>query len=379
MIIEAVKRCDIEAPLRGQYVNTNLGPPTPERAPLVASDLPGTGGALKLRPGAFILEELPLYAASGEGPHVYLTLRREGMTTRQLEEGLARMFALRELEVGCAGLKDKMARVTQTFSLYLPRLAPEDVARRVAMELPVEVLSVSRHGNRLRRGHLLGNRFDVLVEGVDEGALARAEAVRAAILDRGLPNFYGTQRFGGDGTNALKGREALLGRGPRQLWLRRFLLSAWQSALFNAWLVGRIQRGAFAAVIAGDVAKKTDTGGLFDVTDATADEARLRRGEITYTGPIYGHGMRWAEREPGEWERELLAADGVDAAALRRARLNGSRRPGRIAPGELTIEPSAGALRFRFTLPKGAYATILLREFVRDGASLPDGDDGGAD
>lgn len=357
----------------------HLRPPTPESAPLIAPEYPGTGGAIKLRPGSFVVEEIPLYPASGEGPHVYLTLRREGMTTRQLEERLARMFGLRELEVGCAGLKDKLARVTQTFSLCLPRVEPEEAARRAAEELQVEVLAATRHRNRLRRGHLLGNRFDVLVEGVAEGAPARAEAVRAAVLERGLPNFYGTQRFGGDGTNALRGREALLGRGPREPWLRRFLLSAWQAALFNAWLAARVRREAFAAVFAGDVAKKTDTGGLFEVTDPAADRQRLRRGEITYTGPIFGHGMRAATGDPGGWEREILDAEGVEPGALRRARLEGSRRPARILPAEFTIEPLAGSLRFRFTLPKGAYATILLREFVRDAAPLPEGEDGGGD
>ena len=135
--------------------------------------------------------------------------------------------------------------------------------------------------------------------------------------------------------------------------------------MFNTWLTGRIRRGWFERLLTGDIAKKTDTGGLFEVEDAEVEFPRFQRGEITYTGPIYGARMRWASGEPGELERKVLEAAGVTTEMLRRARLDGSRRPARLFLSDLRIDPHPNGLLFTFTLPKGAYATTALREFMK--------------
>ncbi len=180
-----------------------------------------------------------------------------------------------------------------------------------------------------------------------------------------MPNFYGVQRFGMHGDNAQQGLAVLEGRGPRKLWLRRFVLSALQSALFNLWLAERMRQGWFGELLVGDIAKKTDTGGLFLVEDAAAERPRFERGEITYTGPIYGSRMRWAEGEPGALEHRILEEAGIALEALRRAHLDGTRRAARLLLHGLDIEPHPEGLLFSFTLPKGAYATTLLREFIK--------------
>ncbi len=334
-------------------------------SPFITADLPGMGGEMKAEPAHFAVEEIPLYEPVGEGQHVYVCLTREGWTTRALQRRLARLFGLREVDVGYAGLKDKHARVTQTFSLLLRDVDEATVARRIEESLPVEVGWVQRHRNKLKRGHLLGNRFRIVVLRPEPEALARAEAVTQALQARGLPNFYGHQRFGINGDNARQGREVLLGRGPRERWLRRFLLSAYQAALFNAWLTERIRRGWFERLLTGDIAKKTDTGGLFEVADAQVELARFQEREITYTGPIYGARMRWASGEPGQLERKILEDAGVTMEMLRRARLDGSRRPARLFLSDLCIEPLPDGLVFEFSLPKGAYATTVLREFMK--------------
>ncbi len=333
--------------------------------PFITPDLPGIGGEIKAEPAHFVVEEVPLYEAVGEGEHVYVRLTREGWTTRALQERLVDLFDLRAVDVGCAGLKDKHARVTQTFSLLLHGVDEATVAGRIEEALPVEVVWVRRHRNKLKKGHLLGNRFRIVVLGPGAEAMARAEAIAQALQARGLPNFYGPQRFGIHGDNARQGREVLLGRGPRKRWLRRFLLSAYQSALFNAWLTERIERDWFDLLLNGDIAKKTDTGGLFEVEDAEVELPRFRRREITYTGPIYGHRMWWASGEPGELERAVLEAEEVTTEMLRRARLNGSRRRACLFLNDLDIEPHPAGLLFTFSLPKGSYATTALREFVK--------------
>jgi tRNA pseudouridine13 synthase len=246
------------------------------------------------------------------------------------------------------------------------------VAYRIQEALPVEVVWARRHRNKLKRGHLLGNRFRIVVLHPELEAMARAEVIAQALQSHGLPNFYGAQRFGIDDDNAQRGREVLLGQGPRERWLRRFLLSAYQAALFNAWLTERIGRGWFERLLTGDIAKKTDTGGLFEVVDAAVELPRFQRGEITYTGPIYGARLWWARGEPGELERMVLERAEVTTEMLRRARLDGSRRPARLFLSDLSIEPHPDGLLFAVTLPKGAYATTVLREFMKTEVALPE-------
>ena len=340
-------------------------PLSPAPLPYATAGLPGIGGRIKQEPGHFSVEEIPLYEPSGSGEHVYVRLTREGWTTRRLQQELARLFDLRERDVGYAGLKDKDARATQTFSLLLHGLDDATVSSRIEQALPAEVLWVRRHGNKLKPGHLRGNRFQIVLALQERDVLHRAEGIARQLQADGLPNFYGPQRFGVGGRNAELGWEVLRGAGPRERWLRRFLLSAYQSALFNTWLAERIHRGWSHRLLKGDIAKKTDTGGLFEVEDITVDSQRFQRQEIIYTGPIYGHRMRWATGEPGTLEQAILEQAGATLEALHRARLVGGRRQAIVLLDDLQVEPLPDGLLLSFCLPKGAYATTVLREFMK--------------
>ncbi|MBU1452897.1 MAG: tRNA pseudouridine(13) synthase TruD [Proteobacteria bacterium] len=348
---------------------SEMGPP-----PFITPELPGVGGVIKAEPAHFVVEELPLYLPEGAGPHLHLRLSREGMTTRALADRLAHLFELERGDVGFAGLKDKQARAVQSFSLPLASLTLEQAAQMIEDGLPVKVLDAGRHQNKLKTGHLLGNRFTILVAGTQPGALATARAVAAALGERGLPNFYGQQRFGREGDNAAQGRLALKGRGPRDKWLRKLLLNAWQSALFNAWLARRIERGDFTRLVGGDLAKKTDTGGMFTTDDAALEQPRLDAGQITYTGPMFGKKMRWPNEPAAAYEREILEEEGVDQAGLKKSGLMGSRRAGRLMVENLSFSETPEGLMFSFSLPKGSYATVLLREFIKSEAELPETD-----
>ena len=305
---------------------------------------------------------------------MYVRLTREGFNTRDIVRDLAGLFGLKEVDVGCAGLKDKQARVTQTFSLSLKGISEQDAARRISEALPVEVHEVRRHTNKLKTGHLLGNAFSILLRDTEPEGPARAQAIAEALLERGLPNFYGDQRFGIEGDNAARGREVLLGRGPKKAWLKRFLTSAFQAGLFNDWLAERLALDLFDRLLKGDVAKKTDTGGLFEVEDEEAEQPRFQSGAITYTGPMYGTKMRRATGRPGQIEDDILSRHEVTGEMLKRGRLEGSRRPARLLLPNLKAVPHEKGLLFEFSLPKGAYATTVLREFTKmppDGRGEP--------
>ena len=334
--------------------------------PTITPDLPGIGGQLKAEPSHFVVEEIPVYEAGGEGTHLFVSLTREGWTTRRVAEALAGLYDLPVQAIGFAGLKDRHARCTQTFSL--PGLAPED-SQRIEPALPFQVNWARQHTNKLKVGHLLGNRFRITVVDLavpQEEALAQAQAVAAAIAQRGVPNFFGPQRFGIDGANVEKGRKAFLGQGPRgDKWLHRLMISAYQSHLFNQYLARRIELGLFEQLLAGDVCKKADTGGMFEVQDAAAEQLRYRRGEITFTGPIYGKKM-WAAQGPAaELEARILAEAELTEDDLRRVHTDGTRRPARLWLPAIELAPCDDGLQVDFVLPKGAYATVVLREFMK--------------
>jgi tRNA pseudouridine13 synthase len=341
--------------------------------PLVTADLPGSGGTVKAAPEDFRVDELPAYEPSGSGTHLYLHVEKTGRTTRDVVAALARALGVQEREAGYAGLKDRQAVTTQWLSFPVAR-DPDPAA--LAGD-GFRVLALARHGNKLKPGHSRGNLFALKVRG---GDAARAVACAAALRERGFANFFGAQRFGRDGKNAEVGRGLLLGRedpevrrAARDRFLRRLSISAWQSSAFNRWLAERIGDGLFAEALPGDVMKKLDSGGLFTCEDAAADGPRVKAFEISPTGPMFGHAMRAATADAGAREARLLLDEGVGPADLARGRgeAEGTRRAARLRV-DVEVLPADEGYVARFNLPKGSYATVVMRELTKSDAALPD-------
>ena len=340
--------------------------------PYSTEGLPGVGGQLRAAPDTFIVEEIPLYEASGAGQHLYVNVTKEELTTREVQRGLAEAFDLPYRAVGFAGMKDKYARATQTISLLVGHVDEsflEAAPDRIGAKTPVTVNWVRLHRNKIKKGHLLGNRFTITITqpSVDgEIAMARAEAIAEQLRGCGLPNFYGPQRLGQNGSNVRRGWELL--RGEKRIanrWLRSLLLASVQSYLCNRYLALRQQEGWFARLLTGDIAKKHDTGGLFVVADQAAEQSRYVQKEISFTAPIYGPKMWEAEAEAGELEQGVLAESGLDIASLARAKMMGTRRLGRILLNDLSVTRKGTDIVVAFSLPKGAFATTVLREFMK--------------
>jgi len=355
------------------------------RLPYITNKLPGIGGVLRTTPDHFVVEELPLYAPSGEGQHLYVNLTKVGLTTKDVQVQLGRLFGLRSGDVGCAGLKDKQARTTQTFSLNVghhPSDAIPDMVARIQDALGLQVHWAAFHRNKLKAGHLLGNRFTITVTelacGAEE-AQARAAAIIAKLQTQGLPNYFGPQRFGSGGDNVRTGMEILLGeRRKADRWLRGLLIAAYQSYLCNRYLAARVEMGAFDHLLTGDVAKKHATGGMFDVVDAEVEQPRYAAQEISFTAPMYGSKMWGAKGEAAALEAAILAQGPVTVEHFAAARVEGTRRLGRLLLPEFAAawDGEALGLRVTFSLPKGAFATTVLRELMKvDLAQTPEIDD----
>ena len=231
------------------------------QVPLLTADLPGTSGLTRVAEEDFRVEELPLYEPSGAGEHLYLTVEKTGRTTQEVVKEIAQALGARERDAGTAGLKDKRGVTVQRISVATK--VPSEEALKLEGR-GFRVLAAARHGNKLRPGHLRGNRFRIVVRGCVPDALERAHAVLQRLRSAGAANLFGPQRFGRYGDNAALGRAILLRKKTvRDRFLRRMALSALQSELFNRCLSVRIEGGLFAAAIAGDVLRKRATGGLF--------------------------------------------------------------------------------------------------------------------
>lgn len=339
---------------------------------LLTSDLPGTGGLHKATPEDFVVDEVPAYAPSGEGAHTFLRVEKRALTTAEAVARLCGALGVSPRDAGVAGQKDRQALTRQWISL--PGVDP---ARALALVVDgVRVLEAARHPHKLRTGHLRANRFTLTVRGVVDGAVDRARAIVARLEARGLPNYFGQQRFGARGDNAERGRALVAGRETRRAGAteRRMLVSAFQAELFNRYLDARIDDAVLATALAGDVVKKSDTGGLFIVDDAAiADaQARLDAGALVVTGPMFGHKMMSppAGTPSAAREQALLTAESLDAAAWKRlGRIaEGTRRPLLVPVGTPSVRPEQSAgdtLVLEFTLPSGSYATVLLAEVTK--------------
>lgn len=173
---------------------------------------PGIGGQLRRHPEDFIVEELPAYDPCGQGEHVYMFLQKVNMSTGHLVELVARHFGVRQEAVGYAGLKDKRAVTRQVISVHVPGRGIGDFGPLTHER--VQVLWADTHTNKLRRGHLRGNRFAIKVRGVPLSAVITAKRTLDALARTGLPNRAGEQRFGFFHNNHLLGRLLILGDWP---------------------------------------------------------------------------------------------------------------------------------------------------------------------
>ena len=356
-------------------------------------DLPR--GRIKDRPEDFVVEEIPAYPPSGEGSHVYVRFTKRDLTTMDAVRDVAQALSCAWRDAGYAGMKDKRAEATQTVSLLAPAgVDPSALAARArGLELRgIVVHEAALHGHKLKPGHLRGNRFSIAVRDIARERLAEVTRAFDRVSKAGVPNAFGPQRFGREGSNATHALAWLRGedRGPRDPRAQRLLWSAVQSAVFNEVLDVRLRDGTWATPLEGDLLKVHASGGLFVCTTVQPERERAERGEVSPTGPIIGARMRSAEGAVGELERHVAAkilGDGFDLQRTRRLG-EGSRRALRMWVQDLRYEivqngqtgqtgddgssETAGAaacLRVHFVLPKGGYATTVLASAI----SLNDG------
>lgn len=323
-----------------------------------------TPGRLRVEPQDFQVEELLGFAPDGEGDHLMLRVRKTGANTEWTARRLAQLAGVPVGAVGYAGLKDRHAVTVQWFSIPRPR-GESPIWETLAAD-GIEILESQPHRRKLKRGALRGNRFVVRVRDLDpidpRDLAARLELIGA----RGVPNYFGEQRFGHQSSN-LAGAEALFTGTARRVspHQRGLWLSAARSWIFNALLAERVERGDWDQPSAGDCMQLAGSNAYFlaETSDAALRE-RCARMDIHPTGPLWGRGEPPSRGLVRALEDEVGARVPTWCEGLAASGLEQERRALRLVATDLEADWIEGDLVLRFALPAGAYATVLLRELV---------------
>jgi tRNA pseudouridine13 synthase len=324
---------------------------------------------------------------------VLLKVRKRNANTQWVSRELAKLCGCHPRDIGYAGLKDRRAIAVQWFTVPQSKLPLEAWCEVRHPEF--DVLEADAHSRKLPRGALAGNRFIIRVRGVDISDSDLGARV-AEISQRGVPNYFGPQRFGHGGANLAKIVGGLRALYPRE---RGFVLSAARSLVFNAVLAARVRDGTWDRLETGDIANLDGRGSIFpiDAVDSTLIE-RAAGLDIHPTGPLWGRGAPDTKQRVGELETRVAGEFPEPCALTADAGMDQERRALRLAVRELAWHREPGvkaidvdavnanpadanaadarAIVFRFRLTRGSFATTVLRELI-DSDALGDEDQEG--
>ncbi|MBM4355010.1 MAG: tRNA pseudouridine(13) synthase TruD [Deltaproteobacteria bacterium] len=337
----------------------------PIEFPHMLEDLPAVKGKVKARWEDFVVEEIPETAPSGEGPYIRILVEKRGWDMETLIRHLATQLEIDDTQVGYAGLKDKQAVTRQWFSV------PADCRDRLERVDSPSTKLLESHADDvfLKPGHLSGNRFVIRLRGAPVESLDVARTALERLARDGLANVYGNQRFGKDLQAVETGRSVVLGEkeltGLSRL-KRRFVISAFQSFLFNAYAAARIERGLLRRVLTGDVLRDIPSDTLL-IAGARWRAVDVDGKRLAVTGPVYGRGLMWGEGRVRELELDVLSRYGIAPSAFDEFQAIGwgSRRNLLVFPEECSVSPDPDGILLAFQLPKGCFATTVLREIVK--------------
>jgi len=329
-------------------------------------------------PRDFTVEEIPLYEFTGEGEHLVLHVRKKEMTTWEMLDAISNHVGIRRRDMGYAGLKDKHAMTMQ----YISVMAIHEEKLKAFTHDKIKILSTVRHNNKIRVGHLKGNRFNIRLKKVLGVQKDKLDSVLKWIKANGVPNYFGNQRFGTDGNNWVDGKKLIEGTLKiRDRKTKEFLMGSYQSYLFNGWLSKRMElnhllekfteaeteqvlnlpegslKGTksqpnFFKLVEGDVMMHYPYGRLFNVVNLEEEAKRFEAKDIAPAGLLPGKRTNKAEGVAGL----------IEAPFAEEINLNGARRYAWIQVTEIkkTYVEEKAHYELGFVLPKGCYATNVL-------------------
>ncbi|MGB9845731.1 tRNA pseudouridine(13) synthase TruD [Methanothermobacter tenebrarum] len=399
----------------------------------------GTGGKTRVKYEDFYVEEIPLIQPSGQGPNTWIWMEKKGRTTLDVLLDIARELGLPRWRMGFAGMKDKTA-VTRQW-ICISNIDPEEVKGLDEKLHNVKFLKITRHQKKLRMGQLIGNKFRIKIRGVKSSAKKEAENTLKELLEIGVPNYYGWQRFGTPRANThLVGKAILFGdlKGAVDLYigspyedepedikearkaydngrlekayemmpptmryermmlkrlikeekrkgdlteesyaraiqtlpkpLKRMFVHAYQSYLFNKVVSERAKFG-INKYIEGDIIVDNRQRIIHNQEPRKLDEM-IKRFEAHPTAPLYGSKVPLATGKVGEIERRILKEEEITLDLFKCEKMprlgsHGMRRPIRFRVWDTSVQATDDGIIVEFSIPKGCYATAVLREIMK--------------
>jgi tRNA pseudouridine13 synthase len=330
----------------------------------------------------FVVDEIPLYEFSGVGEHLVLHIRKKNMSTWEMIDRIANHLGIKARDIGYAGLKDKNAMTKQ----YISIMKKYEEKLESFSHDNIKILDKVVHNNKIKTGHLKGNRFFIRFKKVNPIAAKKISGVLQNIKKHGMPNYFGYQRFGEQGDNYKRGKDILDGKvKEKNVKLKRLLINSYQSHLFNLWLSRRIEISTlisnFSAnevsdmlnmpldtikklqkqehpfkLLRGDLMMHYPYGKVFTSEDEI-DIERFNKRDISITGMLAGNRVKHAVDDAHIVEKEYSENLNID----------GARRYAWVFPEDLEWEykEEDAWLELHFTLPKGSYATVLVEEIAK--------------
>lgn len=344
----------------------------------------------------FVVRELPLYTPSSAGEHMMIHAQKKGLSTEEMLSAFSAFTGAKMRDIGYAGLKDKEGLTSQ----YITIPAKFCSTLGSFSHQNIKILSTELHNNKLRVGHLAGNAFFIRLKKVSKTDALKLQEACANTLKNGVPNYFGYQRFGKFGDNAKQGYELLesLKNGKKSRLnpkMSNFLISAFQSELFNRWLGLRVElshycesfsaselkeifaslgvsgggdffkalkaQTQFFKLFKGDALGHYPRGAVFTCEDLNAEIAAFKEKRKSPQGAIFGKKMLEAYGVAKSLENIIISPFG-DVLSF----MNGARRPAIIWANNLSYKYDEQNAHFSlsFELIKGAYATNFLREIL---------------
>lgn len=330
----------------------------------------------------FVVTEIPLYEFSNSGEHLILKIRKKDLTTWDMLNDISAFVGCRSRDIGYAGLKDKNAMTIQYISIH--RKYEEKLSTFTHDK--IKILDTTYHNNKIKMGHLKGNKFFIRLKRVQNIHKIKIESALEQISNSGMANYFGFQRFGINGDNYLKGKEIVEGKlKEKNKKLKQIYINAYQSYLFNNWLSKRIEISklidSFSSkelsaklnlsvdtidrlkkqthpfkILQGDIMHHYPYGKIFYVTKLEEEVEKFLQRDRVPTGLLCGKKVKLAIEDALEIEQDYNAPMNE----------HGARRFAWIFPTDISsnFKEEKNWFELNFTLPKGSYATELIAELI---------------
>ena len=300
----------------------------------------------------FFVEEQPI-TFSKKGSFLVLKIKKKNCDTWELIDRIAKFLRIYTNEIGYAGLKDKNATTIQYISI--PKKYSKEI--RNFRNKKIEVLDSYLHSSKLNIGDLKGNRFKINLYNVGFEELNHIQKLIKQISKKGMPNYFGYQRFGKDSSDNIEKAKELIhdDRLMKDRKVEKMLISAYQSTFFNEWLVERLNLDMENfKLLDGDIFYDIKNDKIFTPKSLNAKLIQdFENKYITPTGLLPGRKVFKATSEAGKVESKF------DDAYIKE---KGYRREAIVFPSDINCSYNKENKKctLDFILPKGSYATVLI-------------------